>query len=142
MKIIKYFFEFITIISLFSIFKIIGLKNASNLGSIIGKFIGPLFRSKRITEQNIKIGLGELDKKKESEIINDMWSNIGRTFAEYVFLKEFKLNKIKDKNSILLTTEKDYFRISENHKKNIKYLKIKVEIENKNQFIENIKKII
>ena len=52
------------------------------------------------------------------------------------------LNKIKDKNSILLTTEKDYFRISENHKKNIKYLKIKVEIENKNQFIEEIKKII
>ena len=51
-------------------------------------------------------------------------------------------NKIKDKNSILVTTEKDYFRISEDHKKNIKYLKIEVEIENKNQFIENIKKII
>jgi len=93
MKSIKYFFEFITIISLFSIFKMIGLKNASNLGGILGKFIGPLFRSKRITEQNIKIGLGELDKKKESEIINGMWSNIGRTFAEYVFLKDFKFNK-------------------------------------------------
>jgi len=93
MKSIKYFFEFITIISLFSIFKIIGLKNASNLGGILGKFIGPLFRSKRITEQNIKIGLGELDKKKESEIINGMWSNIGRTFAEYVFLKDFKFKK-------------------------------------------------
>ena len=51
-------------------------------------------------------------------------------------------NKIKDKNSILVTTEKDYFRISEDHKKNIKYLKIEVEIENKNQFIEEIKKII
>ena len=94
MKIIKYFFEFITIISLFSIFKLIGLKNASNLGGILGKFIGPLFRSKLTIEQNIKIGLGELDKKKESEIINSMWSNIGRTFAEYVFLKDFKFNKI------------------------------------------------
>ncbi len=52
------------------------------------------------------------------------------------------LNKIKDNNSILLTTEKDYFRISKNFKKNIKYLKIKVEIENKNQFIEEIRKII
>ena len=52
------------------------------------------------------------------------------------------LNKIKDNNSILLTTEKDYFRIYENYKKNIKCLKIKVEIENKNQFIEEIKKII
>ena len=94
MKIIKYFFEFVTIISLFCIFKIIGLKNSSNLGSVLGRFIGPLFRSKHITKQNIKIGLGELDQKKETEIINSMWSNIGRTFAEYPFLKDFKFNKI------------------------------------------------
>ena len=93
MKIIKYFFEFISIISLFCIFKIIGLRNASNLGSVLGQTIGPLFRSKKIIKQNIKIGLGEIDKKKEAEIINSMWSNIGRTFAEYVFLKDFKFNK-------------------------------------------------
>ena len=93
MKIVKYFFEFISIISLFCIFKIIGLRNASNLGSVLGKFIGPLFRSKKIIKQNIKTGLGEIDEKKESEIINDMWSNIGRTFAEYVFLKDFKFNR-------------------------------------------------
>ena len=51
-------------------------------------------------------------------------------------------NKTKDNNSILLTTEKDYYRISEKHKKNVKCLKIKIEIENKNEFIEEIKKII
>jgi len=93
MKIIKYFFEFIVIISLFCIFKIIGLKNASNLGSILGRLIGPLFRSKNIIKQNIRTGLGEMDQKKESEIISDMWSNIGRTFAEYVFLKDFKFDR-------------------------------------------------
>ena len=92
MKIIKYFVEFISIISLFCIFKIIGLRNASNLGSVLGKSIGPLFRSKDITKQNIKIGLGKIDEKKEAEIIDSMWSNIGRTFAEYVFLKDFKFN--------------------------------------------------
>ena len=52
------------------------------------------------------------------------------------------LSKIKENNTILLTTEKDYFRISESCRKNIKFLKIKVEIENKSQFIEEIKKII
>ncbi len=58
--------------------------------------------------------------------------------------KELKnlLNKIKQNNSILLTTEKDYFRIPKTYKKNIKFLKIKTEIENKNQFIDEIKKII
>jgi len=94
MKIIKYFFQFIIIISLFIIFKIIGIKNASNLGSILGKIIGPYFRSQSIIKKNIKIALGDIKKKKEEEIINGMWSNIGRTFAEYIFLKNFKLNQI------------------------------------------------
>ena len=93
MKIFKYFFEFISVISLFSIFKIIGLKNASNFGGILGRFIGPLFRSKLVIKQNINIGLGDIDEKKETEIIDGMWSNIGRTFAEYVFLKDFKFNR-------------------------------------------------
>jgi len=52
------------------------------------------------------------------------------------------LNKLKENNTILLTTVKDYFRIAEDYKKSIKYLKIKVEINNRNQFIEEIKKII
>ena len=52
------------------------------------------------------------------------------------------LSKIKKDSTILLTTEKDYFRIFESYRKNIKFLKIKVEIENKSQFIEEIKKII
>jgi KDO2-lipid IV(A) lauroyltransferase len=94
MKVIKYFFEFISVISLFCIFKIIGIENASNLGSVIGKFFGPLFRSKSLIKQNIKTGLGNIDEKKEKEIINGMWANIGRTFAEYVFLKNFKFNRI------------------------------------------------
>ena len=52
------------------------------------------------------------------------------------------INKAKENNAILLTTEKDYFRISENYKQNINYLKIQVEMENRNQFIDEIKKII
>ena len=46
MKIIKYFFEFIFIITFFFIFKIIGYKNASDFGEFIGKKIGPFFRPK------------------------------------------------------------------------------------------------
>jgi len=94
MKIIKYFFEFISIISLFCIFKILGLKNASTFGGVLGKLIGPFLRPKNIVKQNIKIGLGNLDEKKEKEIISSMWSNIGRTFAEFMFLKNFRFNKI------------------------------------------------
>ena len=51
-------------------------------------------------------------------------------------------DKAKKHSAVLLTTEKDYFRISESYKQNIKCLKIEVEIESRNQFIEEIKKII
>ena len=95
MKIIKYFIEFLSVISLFTIFKIIGFKNASALGGLLGKFFGPCFRSKNIIKQNIKTALGDLSKENEAKIINGMWSNIGSTFAEYMFLKNFKYNKIK-----------------------------------------------
>ena len=105
MKTIKYFFEFISVISLFSIFKIIGLKNASNLGGIIGKYFGPLFRSKNITEQNIKIAFGEISEEKKAEIKNGMWANIGRTMAEYIYLNEFKLNKTKFNHMKIYGTE-------------------------------------
>ena len=58
--------------------------------------------------------------------------------------KELKnlITKAKNNNAVLLTTEKDYLRISENFRKNIFYIKIKIEIENGNELIEDIKKII
>ena len=52
------------------------------------------------------------------------------------------IKKARNDGAILLTTEKDYLRINENFKKKISYIKIKVEIENKNQLIEEIKRII
>ena len=73
MKFIKYFFEFTIIISLFCIFKIIGLRNASNLGSILGKLAGPLFRSKNLIKKNIKIGLGDIDKNQELTLKYSMY---------------------------------------------------------------------
>ena len=52
------------------------------------------------------------------------------------------INKAKESNTILVTTEKDYSRIDEDCKKNINCLKIAVEIKNQNQFTEEIKRII
>ena len=52
------------------------------------------------------------------------------------------IKKAKQKNSILLTTEKDYFRIDKDYRASIDCLKIKVKIEKENEFIEEIKKVI
>jgi len=50
------------------------------------------------------------------------------------------IKKGKNNNAILITTEKDYFRIDEKYKKDIKYLRIKVKIEKEKEFIEELKK--
>ena len=95
MKIIKYFFEFIFVYTLLIIFKIIGYKAASNLGEKIGILIGPLFRSKKKIEDNLKnsnIGYDDIEREK---IIKNMWGNYGRILAEYPFLKNFKNNNFK-----------------------------------------------
>tara|TARA_Y100000590_G_C15703049_1_gene1007496 strand:- start:1077 stop:2003 length:927 start_codon:yes stop_codon:yes gene_type:complete len=52
------------------------------------------------------------------------------------------INIAENNDQILLTTEKDYFRIHEDFKKKIDYLKIELEINNKDNFIELIKKNI
>ena len=90
MKIIKYFFEFLFIIILFALFKILGLKISSNFGSFIGRTLGPFFRSKKKIIQNIKKALPEQDEKKVEIIINKMWENYGRILSEYIFIKKFR----------------------------------------------------
>ena len=96
MKIIKYFFEFIFIIILLIIFKILGFKLASNMGGYIGKKIGPLFRSKQTILTNIKNALPSTNKADLELIIQNMWENYGRILAEYVFLKDFRKEKLND----------------------------------------------
>ena len=52
------------------------------------------------------------------------------------------IKKAKGIDAILLTTEKDYVRIAKNYNENIKYLKAKITIDNKEKFIEEIKRFI
>ncbi len=96
MKIVKYFLEFIFIVILFIIFKILGFKLASNMGGYIGKKIGPLFRSKQTILNNIKNALPNTNKADLELIIQSMWENYGRILAEYVFLKDFRKEKLND----------------------------------------------
>ena len=93
MKIIRYFFKFIIVISFFLIFKILGLKLASSLGSVLGKILGPIFRSKNIINKNLRICFKNITEEEIRRITDGMWSNIGRTFAEYIFLKKIRKDK-------------------------------------------------
>ena len=99
MKKIVYFIEFILIKVLFIFFKIIGYKYSSNLGFLIGKIIGPIFRSKKLIIKNLQ--KANLQKQNNLEkIASDVLGNYGRIFAEYVHLKNFRNDKLKKYISI------------------------------------------
>ena len=97
MKKIKYFFEFLFVFIFFCIFKILGSKNASNLGEIIGKIFGPLFRSNLKILKNLENSKIANSKKERKNIVNNMWGNYGRILAEYVFIKKYR-NDVYTKN--------------------------------------------
>ena len=96
MKIIKYFFQFIFIIILFSLFKILGLNISSTLSGKLFEKIGPLFRSKKLIHANLKKAFPNIDLDDLNKTTKLMWNNYGRVFAEYMFIKRFRedaLNK-------------------------------------------------
>ena len=99
MKIIIYLIEFVLIKILFNFFKIIGYRNSSNLGFLIGKTFGPIFRSKRLIIKNIK--KANLKNKNNLETIaSNVLGNYGRILAEYIHLKDFRNNKLNKYISI------------------------------------------
>ena len=96
MKIINYLLQYILIKLFFFICKIIGYKKASNLGELIGKKVGPKFKSKKIIEKNINLILPDIKSEIVDEIIQKMWGNYGRILSEYVFMKDFRNGNLKD----------------------------------------------
>ena len=95
MKKIRYFVEFLIIIFLLVIFKILGFKLASSIGGLIGRSIGPFFRSKKKILSNISKALPEIGEKNTELIVKKMWENYGRILSEYMFIKNFRNSKYK-----------------------------------------------
>ena len=94
MKSLKYFTQFIFVIVFFSIFKLLGARISSLVGGKLFEFIGPLFRSKNIIEKNIRIAFPNKNSNEMGNLKKLMWNNYGRVFAEYMFIKDFRAEKL------------------------------------------------
>ena len=100
MRYIKYFFQFLIIITLFLIYKILGLRYSCILSAKIFKILGPLFRSGDISHKNLITAFPELNKIQRNAILKKMWLNYGRIFAEYLFI-----NDIKSSNNLIVENQ-------------------------------------
>tara|TARA_Y100000816_G_scaffold265140_1_gene224775 strand:+ start:2691 stop:3548 length:858 start_codon:yes stop_codon:yes gene_type:complete len=90
MKLIKYFFEYILIIILFILFKLLGYRRASELGYFLGKTFGPFFRSKKIIKDNLTKFDSTLTPEELNIISKEMWGNYGRILSEYPYISNFR----------------------------------------------------
>ena len=90
MKIIRYFFEYILIVILFGLFKLLGYKISSEVGCFLGKIFGPFFRSKKIIKNNLIKFDNSLSPEKIKKITTEMWGNYGRILSEYPYIANFR----------------------------------------------------
>ena len=51
---------------------------------------GPIFKSKKIIDKNIKIFSKDISEKDKKKIKDNMWKNYAMTFVEYMFLPYFR----------------------------------------------------
>ena len=135
---------------------LIGEKKNIKLSSKLKKFNNKIFYS-----NYVPINLKNFDRKKSylyfcgignpEEFENTLKKYKFKISKKFIFpdhhnysnedLKKIKKIALKDKLEII-TTEKDYKRINNNIKKNIKYLKVKLQIENLKKFSNFLKEKI
>ena len=72
MKIIKYLIQFIIICIFYVIFKIIVVKLSSSLSGKLFEIIGPIFRSKKVINNNIKKAFPDYNSKEFNKTLNSI----------------------------------------------------------------------
>lgn len=90
MKLIRYLFEYILIIILFGLFKLLGYRIASEFGYLLGKTFGPFFRSKNVIKNNLIKFDSTLTPEKIADVSKEMWGNYGRILSEYPYISNFR----------------------------------------------------
>ena len=105
MKIIKYFIQYLVIIFFFSIFKLIGLNYSRNISSWIFVKLGFFLRKNKIINQNLSNAYTNMNQQRKLEIAKNVWSNYGKIFAEYIFIKDFRNNPKISKSIVIENSE-------------------------------------
>ena len=105
MRIIKYFFQFLIIIILFTFFRLLGLNLSRCLSGYLLTFFGPLFRSKKIIFSNLSTAFPKMKDSEKKQILKRMWFNYGKILAEYVYIKKFSKDSNYSKNIIIENQE-------------------------------------
>jgi Kdo2-lipid IVA lauroyltransferase/acyltransferase len=111
---LKYFFQFLCLIFLFFIFKLLGVRYSSIISGKLLTFIGPLFRSQKVCYNNISIAFPKFNNQEKKVLLKKMWFNYGRILAEYMFIDKFRNSKLSQ--NILIENQEELDKINNSSK--------------------------
>ncbi len=85
----NYFIQALIIYFFFLIILILRLKISRIVFANLFSIFGPMFKSKKILNNNLNIYSSNISETSKEKIANDMWRNYGKLFVEYMFLDYF-----------------------------------------------------
>lgn len=115
-KKLRYILENIIFKIFLFLFFILGLKKAANFGSFLAKFIGRKLKVNQLAYENISNALPALNHKEISDIIINMWDNLGRIAGEYVHISRMEPKKLAESITLLKDSEKNIKQMQQSQK--------------------------
>lgn len=103
MKKILHIIETIIVLVLFLLLKIIGIDLASSLGAFIARKLGPLQKSHRYAEVNMRHVFPNWSDEQINKNLDRMWDNIGRVFFEMPHIYSMSNAEFKKRVETVIT---------------------------------------
>lgn len=85
-KRIIYMLQALILCLILGFFRLLPLEIASNVGSFLARKLGPYLRWQQIAKKNLSFAMPELEQTEQQQILNGMWDNLGRNFAELAWM--------------------------------------------------------
>jgi lauroyl/myristoyl acyltransferase len=96
MKRSLYTIEGAAVYCMYTLLLILPVDTASYICGLIMRKIGPLFKANKIAKKNIAMCFPNLTQESISQIISDMWDNLGRNIGELPYSSRYLNHHLKN----------------------------------------------
>ncbi len=72
-------------------FRTASIETASDIGAALVRRLGPLTPAHHVARTNLRIAFPDLGEQALAALLDEVWSNLGRTFAEFPHLQAFTI---------------------------------------------------
>jgi KDO2-lipid IV(A) lauroyltransferase len=107
MKTLRYAGEAALLTLLLGLCGLLPVDAASAMGGWLGRTVGPRLAASRKALDNLKHAMPELDEPARSQVIRDMWDNLGRVMTEYPHLEKIARTRTTVTNMELFDRVRD-----------------------------------